>query len=535
MLNLRKISKSVGGRILFEDASLTINYSDFVALVGPNGAGKSTLFNIILSKDSADTGEVQRDEWTTVGFLPQEGEALGNETVLEIATGKAGALEEIESKLQELEASGQIECAEYYEAQAKFDTLSDPGLEAKSKKMLRGLGYKESDFDREAKEMSGGWVMRAHLARILAMEPDLLMLDEPTNHLDLEALLWFQNYLSNFAGAVLLISHDRSFMDDLVKVVYDIEDQKLISYKGNYSAFEVEKENRFEQRMLAWKNQQKEIEKSQEFIDRFRSVASKAAQAQSRQRQLDKMEKLEKPKPIRKLFKIQFPQPSRSGQRVVSLKGIEMSYGKNKIYNNLNVDIERGDRIALVGPNGAGKSTLIKIMAGEVEFQSGERDLGHNCRIGYFSQHRAATLDPEKSVLDECVEAAIDLTADECRGVLGSFLFRKEDVFKKTKVLSGGEKSRLNLVKFLLNPPNLLLMDEPTTHLDLISIDALIVALSNYGGSLVFISHDVNFIRKLGNNVWHIKDGNLTKYAGDYDYYLEKSGGIADARAAITS
>ena len=535
MLNLRKISKSVGGRILFEDASLTINYSDFVALVGPNGAGKSTLFNIILSKDSADTGNVQRDEWTTVGFLPQEGEALANETVIEIATGKAGALEEIESKLQELEASGKIECAEYYEAQAKFDSLSDPGLEAKSKKMLRGLGYKESDFNREAKEMSGGWVMRAHLARILAMEPDLLMLDEPTNHLDLEALLWFQHYLSNFSGAVLLISHDRSFMDDLVKVVYDIEDQKLISYKGNYSTFEIEKENRFEQRMQAWKNQQKEIEKSQEFIDRFRSVASKAAQAQSRQRQLDKMEKLEKPKPIRKLFKIQFPQPSRSGQRVVSLKGIEMSYGKNKIYNNLNVDIERGDRIALVGPNGAGKSTLIKIMAGEVEFQSGERDLGHNCRIGYFSQHRAATLDPEKSVLDECVEAAIDLTADECRGVLGSFLFRKEDVFKKTKVLSGGEKSRLNLVKFLLNPPNLLLMDEPTTHLDLISIDALIVALSNYGGSLVFISHDVNFIRKLGNNVWHIKDGKLTKYAGDYDYYLEKSGGIADARAAITN
>ena len=535
MLNLRKISKSVGGRILFEDASLTINYSDFVALVGPNGAGKSTLFNIILSNDTADLGEIQRDEWTTVGFLPQEGEALGNETVIEIATGKAGALQDIENKLQRLESNGEIECGEYYEAQAKFDALSDPSLEAKSKKMLRGLGYNESDFDREAKEMSGGWVMRAHLARILAMEPDLLMLDEPTNHLDLEALIWFQQYLANFSGAVLLISHDRSFMDDLVKTVYDIEDNKLISYKGNYSAFEIEKENRFDQRLQAWKNQQKEIEKNQEFIDRFRSVASKAAQAQSRQRQLDKMEKLERPKPIRKLFKIQFPQPSRSGQRVVSLKSVKMAYGENVIYNNLNVDIERGDRIALVGPNGAGKSTLIKMMAGELEFQSGERDLGHNCRIGYFSQHRAATLDPEKSVLDECVEAAIDLTSDECRGVLGSFLFKKEDVFKKTKVLSGGEKSRLNLVKFLLNPPNLLLMDEPTTHLDLISIDALIIALSNYGGSLVFISHDVNFIRKLGNNVWHIKDGNLTKYAGDYDYYLEKSGGITDARAAITN
>ena len=535
MLNLRKTTKSVGGRVLFEDASFTINYSDFIALVGPNGSGKSTLFNIILSRDSADSGEVQRDEWTTLGFLPQEGEAIGDETVLEIATGQAGTLEEIEKKLQELESIGQIECAEYYQAQAKFDALSDPGLEAKSKKMLRGLGYKESDFDRAAKEMSGGWVMRAHLARILAMEPDLIMLDEPTNHLDLEALLWFQQYLSNFPGAVLLISHDRAFMDDLVKIVYDIEDKKLVSYKGSYSEFEEQKEKRFDQRLQAWKNQQKEIERNQEFIDRFRSVASKAAQAQSRQRHLDKMKRLEKPKPIRKLFKIQFPQPTRSGQRVVSLKGVNMAYGENIIYENLNVDIERGDRIALVGPNGSGKSTLIKIMAGELEFQSGERDLGHNCRIGYFSQHRAATLDPEKSVLDECVEAAVDLTSDECRGVLGSFLFRKEDVFKKTKVLSGGEKSRLNLVKFLLNPPNLLLMDEPTTHLDLISIDALIIALSNYGGSLVFISHDVNFIRKLGNNVWHIKDGDLIKYAGDYDYYLEKSGGLTDARAAITT
>ena len=232
MLNLRKITKSVGGRVLFEDASFTVNYSDFVALVGPNGAGKSTLFNVILSRDTADSGEVQRDEWTTLGFLPQEGEAIGDETVLQIATGQAGTLEKIETKLQELEGSGQIECAEYYEAQAKFDALSDPGLEAKSKKMLRGLGYKESDFDRAAKEMSGGWVMRAHLARILAMEPDLLMLDEPTNHLDLEALLWFQQYLANFSGAVLLISHDRSFMDDLVKDVYDIVDKKLISYKG---------------------------------------------------------------------------------------------------------------------------------------------------------------------------------------------------------------------------------------------------------------------------------------------------------------
>jgi len=535
MLNIRKLAKSVGGRTLFSDADFTVNYADRVALVGPNGAGKSTLFNVILAKDVADSGAVARDEWTTLGFLPQEGEALGEETVIEIATGKAGVIGEIEATLKALEMKGTVDCSEYYQAQAKYDVLMDAGLEAKAKKMLRGLGYQESDFERPASEMSGGWVMRAHLARLLSMEPDLLMLDEPTNHLDLSSLLWLQGYLKVYPGAILLISHDRAFMDDLIQTVYDIEDKSLVQYTGNYSAFEKQKEKRYEQRLVAWKSQQKEIERHQEFIDRFRSVASKAAQAQSRQRQLEKMEKLEKPRPIRKMFKIKFPQPSRSGQRVISLQGVDMSYGDHHIYRNLDVDIERGDRVALVGPNGAGKSTLLKIFAGEIEFQRGERDLGHNCRIGYFSQHRAASLEPGATVLEEVVKSAKDLTEDECRGVLGSFLFRKEEVFKKTEVLSGGEKSRLNLVKFLVDPPNLLLMDEPTTHLDITSSEALIVALANYAGSLVFISHDVHFIRRLATNVWHINNGDLKKYSGDYDYYLEKSGGISDARAAITA
>lgn len=535
MLNIRKLTKSVGGRTLFADADFTVNYAERVALVGPNGAGKSTLFNVILAEDVADSGAIERDEWTTLGFLPQEGEALGEETVIEIATGKAGVIKEIEAILQGLEKKGTVDCPEYYQAQAKYDALMDAGLEARAKKMLRGLGYGAADFERPANEMSGGWVMRAHLARLLAMEPDLLMLDEPTNHLDLESLLWLQRYLRGYPGAILLISHDRAFMDDLVQTVYDIEENNLVHYTGNYSTFEQQKEKRYEQRLAAWKNQQKEIEKNQEFIDRFRSVASKAAQAQSRQRQLEKMEKLEKPRPVRKVFKIKFPQPSRSGQRVISLQGVDMAYGEHRIYQNLDADIERGDRVALVGPNGSGKSTLLKIFAGAIEFQRGERDLGHNCRIGYFSQHRAATLEPGATVLEEVVKSAKDLTEDECRGVLGSFLFRKEEVFKKTEVLSGGEKSRLNLVKFLVDPPNLLLMDEPTTHLDLTSSEALIVALANYGGSLVFISHDVHFIRKLATTVWHVNGGELTKYAGDYDYYLEKSGGISDARAAITA
>jgi ATP-binding cassette subfamily F protein 3 len=324
-------------------------------------------------------------------------------------------------------------------------------------------------------------------------------------------------------------------MDELIENVYEIDEGKVIAYSGNFSEHLKQKEENWERNMQAYRNQQREIEQIQDFVDRFRSVASKASQAQSREKQLAKMERLEKPKPLRKAFRFNFPQPQRSGQRVIALEGIHQAYGEKKVYENMSLDIERGERTVLVGPNGAGKSTLLKIMAGVVPFQKGERRLGTNAKLGYFSQHRADTLDPDKTILDEVLAVAPLLREDDVRAILGSFLFKREDVFKKTKVLSGGEKSRVNLVKFLVDPPNILLMDEPTTHLDIWSIEGLILALQRFEGTLVFISHDVHFIKLLATKVLHINAGKITPYAGGYDYYLEKSGMEDQARAAVVA
>ena len=526
---------SMGGRTLFENASFQVNYGDRVALVGPNGAGKSTLFSIILKKNVPDEGAVERDEWTMVGYLPQEGEAVGDETVLEVATGRASELPRLEQRLKELEKEGAVSTPEYMEAHAKHDALNDPQAEAKAKKMLAGLGFRETDFNRAAREMSGGWIMRAHLARLLVMEPDLLLLDEPTNHLDLLALLWLQNYLKNYSGALLLISHDRQFMDEVVTQVHDISEKKLIAYTGNYSDFLRLREERYEQQVAAYKNQQKEIQALQEFADRFRAVPSKASQAMSKLKQIERLELIEKPLAPRKPFRFQIPPPPRGGQRAVTLEGIHMAYGATKVYSGLDLVVERGERTVLVGPNGAGKSTLLKILAGVVEFQKGERKLGHNAKIGYFSQHRAGTLDPNRTVLEEVMASAPTLREDEARGVLGSFMFRKEEIYKLTGVLSGGEKSRLNLIKFLVDPPNLLLMDEPTTHLDIHTVESLTLALERYDGTLVFISHDVHFIKKLATKVLQVNAGQVLPFAGGYDYFLEKTGALGDARAALTA
>ncbi len=534
MLTIRDLKKSVGGRTLFEEAAMQINYGERVALVGPNGAGKSTLFSLILGEDTADTGAIDRDAWTMIGYLPQEAEAVGNETVLEIATGRAGDITALEKQLRSIEQDGDVDSPEYTEASMKFEALNNPKVEARAKKMLAGLGYAETDFARPAKEMSGGWVMRAHLARLLVLEPDLLLLDEPTNHLDLLSLLWLQNYLKTYSGAVLLISHDREFMDELVEQVYEIAEQRFKPYTGNYTSFLEQREAQFEQQTNAYKNQQKEIKGLQEFADRFRSVSSKAAQAQSKLKQIERMTFIEKPTPPRKPFRFKIPQPPRSGQRVITLENIDMAYGKHPVYKGLNLEIERGERTVLVGPNGAGKSTLLKILAGEVEFQAGERSPGPSTKIGYFSQHRADSLSPEKSVIQEIMDSNLELREEDARHILGSFLFRKDEIHKKTKVLSGGEKSRLNLIKFLVDPPNLLLMDEPTTHLDILSVESLILALQAYEGTLVFISHDVHFIKLLATKVIHVHEGTLKSYVGGYDYYLEKSQ-ATDAREALTS
>ncbi|HET9800873.1 MAG TPA: ABC-F family ATP-binding cassette domain-containing protein, partial [Chthoniobacterales bacterium] len=511
MLTISQVTKAFAGRTLFEDASLQVNRGDRVGLVGPNGAGKSTLFSLILGESSPDEGQISIQKSATIGFLPQENAPAGEETVLELACGiKHGSKTD------------------------HGDHELDWEIEPKAKRILAGLAFRESDFDRSARTMSGGWVMRAHLARLLVQEPDLLLLDEPTNHLDLESLVWLQQYLTNYPGGILMISHDREFLNNLVGAIVEIAHRRLHRYRGNWDSYVEQKAAREVQQLAAYKNQQREIASLQLFVDRFRAKASKASQAQSKLKQIERMENIAAPMAREKTVNFRFPQPVRSGQRVITLKDVDHSYGDLAVYRGLNFQAERGQRTVLVGPNGAGKSTLLKLLGGVLPIRRGTRELGHNVKVGYFSQYRVEMLNPRQTVLQTALDMPNPVSEQTARTVLGSFLFRGDDVFKLTSVLSGGEKTRLALVKLLLDPPNLLLVDEPTTHLDIGSIDALVGALSQYHGTLIFISHDVYFIRAVAKTVLHINAGKLTPYAGDYDYYLEKSEADS-ARAALTS
>lgn len=530
MLTISQVSKAFAGRILFRDASLQVNRGDRVGLVGANGTGKSTLFSLILGEASPDEGSISLEKSITTGFLPQEHAVAGEETVLELACAVSPEV----ARAQRIMKTTPEDSPEHHEALHSFDEHGGWLLEPKAKRILAGLAFRESDFDRPAKALSGGWVMRAHLARLLVQEPDLLLLDEPTNHLDLESLIWFQEYLSNYPGGILLISHDREFLNQLVGSIIEIAHQRLRRYRGNWDSYVEQKAAREEQHLAAYKNQQKEIASLQRFADRFRAKASKASQAQSKLKQIDRMEKIEAPVARAKTVHFHFPQPQRSGQRVITLKEVDHAYGDMVVYRGLNFEAEKGQRTVLVGPNGAGKSTLLKLLAGVLPVQSGARELGHNVKVGYFSQYRVEMLNPKKTVLETVLDMPHPVSEETARTVLGSFLFRGDDVFKTTAILSGGEKTRLALVRLLLDPPNLLLMDEPTTHLDVGSIDALLGALTHYKGTLIFISHDVYFIRAVAKMVLHINAGKLTPYSGDYDYYLDKSR-ASSARAALTS
>lgn len=538
MLTLSGITKAYGGRTLFSDVTLQLNRGDRLGLVGPNGAGKTTLFSIILGESSPDDGKIMTERNVVIGYLPQESTPVGDETVIEIATAISPEFVKLRRVIKAWENDHPIEATHpedvHDDVHDQYHELNGYQIEAKAKQILAGLSFRETDFDRPAREMSGGWVMRAHLARLLTQEPDLLMLDEPTNHLDLEALLWFQDYLQNYPGAILVISHDREFLNSLVGGIVEIRMSKLLRYRGNYDEYLVQRDAAEAQLIAAYKNQQREIASLQEFADRFRAKASKASQAQSKLKQIDRMEKIEAPTSDDKKVNFSFPQPQRSGQRVIRMKDIHFAYGSNVVYRGIEFEAERAQRIVLVGPNGAGKSTLLKLLAANVTPSQGERELGHNVKAGYYSQYRVDMLDPSRSVLDEALDTPSRVTEQFVRTLLGSFLFRGDDVFKKVSVLSGGEKSRLALVKLLLDPPNLLLMDEPTTHLDMNSIDALLYALDQFEGTLIFISHDVYFIRALANKVVHVNAGQLTHYAGDYQYYLDKTKSVS-ARAALTA
>src|SRR5437870_9508397 len=504
MLTISGLTKAFGGRTLFADVSLQVNRQDRIGLVGPNGAGKTTLFSLILRNESPDDGEITFERNVTVGYLPQETAAVGDETVLDLASGISPEFARLRRQVIAWDAGHPGESDFHDNTHDRFNQLGGYLLEAKAKKILAGLSFRDGDFHRPAREMSGGWVMRAHLARLLVQEPDLLMLDEPTNHLDLEALLWFQDYLKNYPGAILMISHDREFLNQLVGSIVEVRLGKLVRYRGNYDDYLVQREASEAQLSAAYKNQQREIARLMEFVVRFRAKNTKAAQAQAKLKQIERMDKIEAPVGDDKQISFSFPQPRRSGLKVITLENIHHAYGDNVVYRGMNFQAERGQRIVLVGPNGAGKSTLLKLLASVLPVQSGVRELGHNVRTGYFSQNRIDVLNAGDTVLDSARDMPNPVSEQTARTVLGSFLFRGDDVFKTVAVLSGGEKSRLALVRLLLDPPNLLLMDEPTTHLDVGSIDALIGALKQYHGTLIFISHDVHFIRAIATSVLHV-------------------------------
>ena len=521
MLSIKSISKAYAGRTLFSDVSIQINRRDRIGVVGPNGAGKSTLFSVILKEITPDSGVIAFEKGSRVGFLPQESAPTSDETIIELACSFSPEFISAAKRLGAIGGEKDIEPNERdYEV---FESAGGGGLIAKARQILDGLSFKESDFERPAKELSGGWIMRVHLARLLVQEPDLLMLDEPTNHLDLHSLIWLQNYLQNYPGAILLISHDREFLNQLARHILELENSRFTRYTGNYEQYLIQREANEVQWLAAYENQQKEIDRLMKFVERFRAKNTKATQAQSKLKQIERMEKIEAPNISRKRMRFSFPQPMRSGQRIIRLKDITKSYDDLEVYKSLNLEIEKGKRTVLVGPNGAGKSTLLKILAGVLSFNSGERELGHNVRTGYFAQHRTETLQLNRTVLDEMLDSSATITEESVRTLLGCFLFSEDDVFKKVGVLSGGEKSRLAMAKLLLDPPNFLLLDEPTTHLDMASIDTLIEAISQYSGTLVFISHDVHFIRKIANNVIHVEEGTLRNFPGPYQYYLDKT------------
>jgi ATP-binding cassette, subfamily F, member 3 len=512
MLTISQVTKSFGARTLFANVSLQVNRGNRIGLIGPNGAGKSTLFSLILGQDSPDEGTIVLQKNARVGHLPQESMPAGKETILELTLLGGSA----NSSLTEI--------------------ADDPDhqREAKAKRILSGLAFRECDFLRPASEFSGGWIIRAHLARLLVSEPDLLLLDEPTNHLDLDSVRWLQNYLREYAGAIILVSHDRAFLNAIVRKIVEFDRAKLVHYQGDYEAYLAQRTARREQQLAAFKNQQREIARLQTFIDRFGAKNTKAAQAQSKRKQIERMEKVEAPEPETASVHFRFPQPVRSAARVLQLKDLYHAYGELTVYRALNLMVERGQKTVLVGPNGAGKSTLLKLLGGVLPVQKGERMLGYNVELGYFSQHRAEMFDLRRTVLAEASDIANPPGEQIVRSVLGAFLFRGDDVFKPVSVLSGGEKSRLALAKLLLAPPNLLLMDEPTTHLDIRSIEALVGALQQYQGTLLFISHDAYFIRQIATSVFQVLDGGVKLFPGDYDHYLDKSGRDAAGQRPTT-
>ena len=537
MIALDGVSKGYGGQQLLQDCTWRIGRGERIGLVGPNGAGKTTLCRILALVEETDAGRVHRDTGVTVGYLPQEVTTGEDRTVLAEALSGFDEVWRLESELESLAARMAGPDADpaltdtYGEVQHRFEALGGYRLEAEAKIILGGLGFSPEGAHRPLAEFSGGWRMRAALARLLLLRPDLLLLDEPTNHLDLESLGWLENFLAAYEGSVVIVSHDRYFLNRMVTAIADLAGGSVTLYHGDYDHFLVEREARQALREARARNQAKRVAEIERFIDRFRYKASKARQVQSRVKMLDRMERIETEAGARRIH-FSFPQPPRTGRLVARLAGVRKAYGDNVVYSGVDFLVERGDRVALVGVNGAGKSTLLKVLAGALPFDAGERALGSHVEVQYYAQHQLDLLDPTRTVLEEIELAAPDAQTSRLRTILGSFLFSGDTVEKKVAVLSGGEKARLALAKMLARPAALLCMDEPTNHLDLASKEVLEEALSGFTGTIVFISHDRYFINRIATQVVEVDHGHLTTHLGTYDDYLDHKAAATASPAA---
>lgn len=524
MISINNLSYLIGGRALFENASLHIKPKDKIGLIGLNGRGKSTLLRLINGEFQPTEGDISKAKDCSIGFLNQD--LLSYQTddsILSVAMqafGRAVTLQQqIDKILKQMETNYEDSLVEKLtKAQEEFEALGGYSMQSEAEAILEGIGFKTADLGRPLREFSGGWRMRVMLAKLLLEKPSLLMLDEPTNHLDLPSIQWIENYLRTYEGAIIVVSHDRNFLDNTVTSIAEVSQLKLNQYSGNYSFYLEEKELREEIQKNAYENQQAQIRQTERFIERFRAKSTKARQVQSRVKALERMDMIEDVVDDSMVMNFKFGFKQKSGRYIIELSDISKAYGDLQIIKNSSINIERGDKIALIGANGKGKSTLLRIIAGTEPIE-GDRKEGFNVLTGFYAQHQLESLNVQNEILQELQQAGSEKSETELRGILGCFLFSDEDVFKKIKVLSGGEKSRVALAKTLISESNFLMMDEPTNHLDFLSVNILIQALQQFEGTFVVVSHDRHFISQIANKIWYIEDHQIKEYPGTYEEY----------------
>lgn len=531
MINIHNIAVAFGGTYLFKEISFRLNAGDSVGLIGKNGAGKSTLLKILAKENEPDEGEIATDKDIAIGFLKQDIEFTQGRTVLEESYEAFEEIRELELQIDrinhELAERTDYDSESYNqlivnlsECTTRYEILGGYNYKGDTERVLQGLGFKREDFDKKTDTFSGGWRMRIELAKLLLQQNDILLLDEPTNHLDIESIIWLEQFLKNFPGVVIIVSHDKMFLDNVTNRTIEISLGRIYDYNKPYSKYLVLREEIREQQLATQKNQEKHIQHTEKLIEKFRAKASKASMAQSLIKKLERIDRIEVDEDDNAVMSIQFPISVQPGKVVIEGENISKNYGEKKVLSNVDLFVERSSKIAFVGQNGQGKSTLAKIIVNEIPHE-GRLELGHNVQIGYFAQNQAEYLDGNLTVEETMIEAADEKTRPKVRDMLGAFLFRGEEVDKKVKVLSGGERNRLALCKMLLQPFNVLVMDEPTNHLDIKSKNVLKTALQNFEGTLILVSHDRDFLQGLTNKVYEFKDRKLKEYLGDINYYLE--------------